>query len=306
MEPPISPGLLPVVYGVMGLGVVACIVIWTNIAARLGRRQPVLPYERRRPVPWRGRDVAVILLVYFLPALTTLLLACLSSFHAPSHPVRSGQRNVAHPVLDLLGTNPSTPTLLFCIFTVVVVAPVTEEVLFRLVLQGWLEAAESASRRRGRRWPIQHGFWPVAISSVLFALLHFRTGQPRLSPQEVLLLLTEVTVWNLLTLTATIAWLRWQCGATLVDLGLAPGKWFEDIRLGILAFLAVAAPIYTMQAALQWMLKRLAVAADPITLTFFAVALGLLYFRTHRLVPSIVLHMALNGTSLAIAWAVSG
>jgi membrane protease YdiL (CAAX protease family) len=30
--------------------------------------------------------------------------------------------------------------------------------------------------------------------------------------------------------------------------------------------------------------------------------LGLLYYRTHRIVPSVVLHMSLNLTTLAMAW----
>jgi len=44
------------------------------------------------------------------------------------------------------------------------------------------------------------------------------------------------------------------------------------------------------------------VAPDPIPLFFFALALGILYLRTHRISAPITLHVALNGTSLALAW----
>jgi membrane protease YdiL (CAAX protease family) len=44
------------------------------------------------------------------------------------------------------------------------------------------------------------------------------------------------------------------------------------------------------------------IAPDPIPLFFFSVALGAIYHRTHRLAPLIVLHAALNGTSLMLVW----
>jgi membrane protease YdiL (CAAX protease family) len=45
----------------------------------------------------------------------------------------------------------------------------------------------------------------------------------------------------------------------------------------------------------------LGVAADPIALFVFALMLGVLYLRTHRIGPSIVAHMGLNLTSLMLA-----
>jgi membrane protease YdiL (CAAX protease family) len=61
----------------------------------------------------------------------------------------------------------------------------------------------------------------------------------------------------------------------------------------------VAVPVF----GLQWALKSVFpehIAPDPIPLLLFASVLGFLYFRTHRIVPSIVLHMALNGTTMAM------
>jgi len=42
--------------------------------------------------------------------------------------------------------------------------------------------------------------------------------------------------------------------------------------------------------------------ADPLTLFLFSLILGTLYYRTHRILPAIVLHMTLNFTSLTLAW----
>jgi membrane protease YdiL (CAAX protease family) len=310
MDPPIRPELLPVIFGVFLLGVGASIVIWLTIARRLAGGEAVLPYERRRPVPWHGRDVGLILLVYLAPALLSLALSGAVGPKEVLKPAPHGQEkqekvDISHPVIELLRSRPDALTLLFCVFTVVLVAPIVEEVLFRLLLQGWLESVETGARRQLRRWSPVHGFWSVAIPAVLFASLHFRTAQPPPDPEELLLTLAWVASWNMVTMAVAAVWLRVQRGATLSDLGIVPRKLPADIRLGLLTFLAIAAPIYLVQAGLQWVLKDV-VAADPLTLSFFAVALGLLYFRTHRLVPSIVLHMALNGTSLALAWLLAG
>jgi len=40
----------------------------------------------------------------------------------------------------------------------------------------------------------------------------------------------------------------------------------------------------------------------PVPLFFLALVLGYLYYRTHRVLPCIVMHMCLNGCSMWIAW----
>jgi hypothetical protein len=69
---------------------------------------------------------------------------------------------------------------------------------------------------------------------------------------------------------------------------------------GIAAFAAVAAPIYM---ALWYALNLLPsyLAPDPFVLFFFTLALGILFYRTHRIMPSLVLHASLNATSLMLA-----
>ena len=41
---------------------------------------------------------------------------------------------------------------------------------------------------------------------------------------------------------------------------------------------------------------------DPIPLWLLAVGLGLIYQRTHRILPCIVLHMAFNAFGLSMLW----
>ena len=44
-------------------------------------------------------------------------------------------------------------------------------------------------------------------------------------------------------------------------------------------------------------------APDPLPLFFLALVFGMLYHRTHRLAPSLVLHMAFNATSIVLLFA---
>ncbi|NUQ66161.1 MAG: CPBP family intramembrane metalloprotease [Pirellulales bacterium] len=289
-------------------GIVACVAAWVRVALLLVRGEAPFPYEPRRPVPWRFGDVAAILLVYLIPPLAGLALGLAGlepGRTAPDVKARPEELGVSHPVLDLLASGPGTATLLFCVFVVVVVAPVVEEFLFRLVLQGWLERIERHGlRHRGLRRKI-YGAMPILVTAVLFASLHFRTVQPKLDPARVIDMLSQVAVWNLVVLGLGVALLRLRSGATLADLGLQPQRILPDIGLGLTTFFAIAPPIYFLQAVLHYFLSDF-FAPDPITLVFFAVALGLLYFRTHRITAPVALHVALNGTSLLIAWLAGG
>jgi len=95
--------------------------------------------------------------------------------------------------------------------------------------------------------------------------------------------------------------LRAGFGATVADLGWVREKLLADVGLGLLAFAAVAAPTYAAMFLLGSLLPAY-LAPDPFVLFPFALVLGTLYYRTHRIVPAIVLHMSLNATSLAMAW----
>jgi membrane protease YdiL (CAAX protease family) len=47
------------------------------------------------------------------------------------------------------------------------------------------------------------------------------------------------------------------------------------------------------------------VAPDPVPLFFFALVLGTIYYRTHRILPTIVTHAAFNATTLLVLWVAS-
>jgi membrane protease YdiL (CAAX protease family) len=125
-----------------------------------------------------------------------------------------------HPIVEVLVSAAAEDRLFLLVqltIAAVIIAPVCEEILFRVLLQGFLEAREQRWRRLGlRAWP--RGLVPVLVSSAAFALMHLGHG------------------------------------------------------------------------------------LDPIPLFVLALVLGYLYFKTHRLLPSLVVHMALNALAMAQLW----
>jgi membrane protease YdiL (CAAX protease family) len=292
-------------------------LVWIAIGRRILRREPLVPYEGRRPVPWKNIDVAVIFGLYFLPMLVGLAIFAFQatsdgeSVDEPeiSRPstteAADGEKvDTQHSAIDLLLQDGTAATWMLCFVAAVVVAPIAEEFLFRLVLQGRFEAVERGHRRSGMRLACR-GAGPILFSSILFAAIHFRQAAPPADPGDLKMAILFQICWSPLTVVYALAWLRFRMpDFTAADLGIDPRKVKSDIGLGLMAFLAVACPIYLLQAVLTWLFAWLwpNVATDPIPLFFFALVLGFLYYRTHRLLPAIVLHMALNGASLLIVW----
>jgi len=282
----------------------AFVGVWGSVLMRRSQGRPILPFQRRRAVPWQGIDVLLVLAVGM-----TLLIAChafvtwvlgpeFTRLPAITNPDDS---NAAHVITRLIAEG-NLGVFVLCAFSGALVAPITEEFFFRLILQGWLEALQ---RRFRRNMPLLRrvmpgGVAPILLTSFLFARMHFRVETPMAHPFFYLGLMLGTSVAGLLTMLFTIKLLPLRVGATPADLGWSGKHFFADVRLGLLAFAGLAAPIYAMQFALVTMLPKY-IAPDPFVLFFFAIALGVLYHRTHRIVPSIVLHMSLNTMSLIVA-----
>jgi membrane protease YdiL (CAAX protease family) len=262
---------------------------WLFVVSRLLNRRAPLPYEGRRPLPGQGIDLLVAaflwIVVQKIPPLILLRLqgfalpvdgkfppeavlpllvdSCLSQFCATliaigwlalrtgaslenlGFGLRSWRRDLPagliaaalivapvltlnavlqhywpseHPLITWVRESPQA--LAVASILAVLLAPVSEEFMFRVVLQGGLEKLERRLRRRPD-WPqslrkIPAGALPIATSSAVFAAQHG--------------------------------------------------------------------------------------GADPIPLFFFALVLGYLYHQTHRIWPSLVVHMALNGLTTVVLW----
>ena len=134
---------------------------------------------------------------------------------------------------------------------------------------------------------------PVVIVATLFAAIHVREPAPPMDSSLIFARLQLFAVASLWVVALLIFWLKYATGATLADFGVVPEELISDIRLGILAFFAITPAVYAIQSALTRYWPELAVP-DPIPLLLLGLVLGTLYCRTHRIVPSIVLHSMFN------------
>jgi membrane protease YdiL (CAAX protease family) len=303
----LSPWLLPAV-------ALACLIVWVLVLRRLRRGVPVVPYQPRRPVPWRGLDVLIVFLVYVVGTWSAMLLSVAWFEPKGIQPAAAEPATALHtenPAARVLMESKNVWVLTLCALTLIVVAPAVEEFLFRLLFQGWLEAVENRLLRRVAQFrKIPRGAVSVAISSLLFALVHCRPPLPPMELRRIILGLAVQAVMSLLTLALALVLLRrpargYPAGATLEDLGIVPAKAAADVKLGLLACLAVTPPVLLLNVLVSmWLPKD--VVADPIPIFFLALVLGTLYYRTHRIAASLVLHMAFNATGVAIALTMAG
>jgi membrane protease YdiL (CAAX protease family) len=280
------------------------------ITVRWFRGLPLLPYQPRRPVPWTGIDVVLIVLVYvFIPPL--VMRASGTRLDVPavaqSKTAEDAPLDTSHPLQRVLSKkSPTAWPVAICAVLTIVIIPITEELVFRLLLQGWLESVERQLRRRVawlRR--IVVGAMPVTTVAILFAAMHIRTPQPRVEPStEVIMTLVVRAAASLVIVAVLACWLKFAAGAKLADFGIVPCKVAGDIRIGLLAFLAVTVPAYAVMFGVSQLVPK-NVVADPIPILLLGLTFGVLYYRTHRIVPSIALHMAFNAVGVFLALAAS-
>ncbi|QEG34123.1 CPBP family intramembrane glutamic endopeptidase [Bythopirellula goksoeyrii] len=175
------------------------------------------------------------------------------------------QPEVEHPIVEQLSESHSPGMLLAGFLLVVVAAPLGEEFVFRLLLQGWLERWEDemvgftgSDRRSSEESSELDGEVPAAIEE---SIVGVDDGQPLTFPAEHLPLPRQGVL------------------ATL------PHGWVPILISGILFGLA-----------------HLGHGVSPVPLVLFGIVLGYLYQRTHRLVPSIAAHALFNAYSMIMLW----
>lgn len=283
----------------------ASMILWGRVFARRARGQRVLEHEPRHSFPWHGGDVAIIMLWWFVgPA--SVAMAGIWFFGLPGKKAVAepgAASDTVHPVARLLQSQ-HPGWVVLAVLTAVVLAPVVEEYVFRLILQGWIER-----RWRRLRWALPAalraapGTLSILCASCLFAGVHARTAALPDAPTTIALLLAVQTATSVITLLliAALAWLRGPL--RLEMLGIGPGSLHRDIKLGLGAWLLATPPVYFLFWASALVVPA-HFAPDPIPLFLLALVLGLLYFRTHRIVAPIVTHAAFNATTVFIVFLV--
>jgi membrane protease YdiL (CAAX protease family) len=155
-----------------------------------------------------------------------------------------------HPLIELLKADPDPWLMTLCGIAAVIVAPLAEETLFRLLLQSWLErlGTNTGPIARvllgGRRLDVPAP--QTASQSEPHATLGNRDAAIRVSPRQ---------------------------------------EWIAIVGSSLLFALA-----------------HFSHGPDPIPLFVLSLGLGFLFARTGRIVPSIVVHLLLNLTTMAGLW----
>lgn len=330
---------------VMALACLGTLLWWTVIAASPRLRQFMFPRRKVRFAPWGILELLLALLAIqflviipweapFAASSATVEMSSspqMGSGSADPAPSRDGKsRGVdsksaqaadesiadvlidkeddldrAHPFLMLMAKRRSIGVFLLCLFTAGILAPLVEEFLFRMLLQGWLQWQE---RRLFMRLRFQPDRYPLGLASMLlvatvFALIHGRSPEPmdEAALDRLMGQVLRQTAAYLVLLPLGAFWLlkvrrigRRSLGWTLPQMG-------SDVLLGLAWAGAVIVPLYALQLALLHAFPS-EIVVDPLTLFPFALVLGALYWRTSRILPAATLHMALNTTSILLAY----
>lgn len=172
-----------------------------------------------------------------------------------------------HPLIKMVMDAPPDPWILLLTgVAAVVVAPICEEVAFRLLLQGWLE-----------RWEDERLGWRKKPAS------ETPTEQPATTGDEATASTVEQAQSDNALRDASDTFLD----SNPPDRGIAglPYGWFPILISSVVFGLA-----------------HLGYGPEPVPLFLLALVLGYLYQRTHRIIPGIVAHALFNLFTMIILW----
>jgi membrane protease YdiL (CAAX protease family) len=245
----------------------AVVVGWLVVICQATRSDLGLPESGQQFLA----DIRLGTIACLASLVPVFLLLLLAQFAIPTH--------TQHPLLEQLAKTPSPLIFLTAAGAAILAAPISEEIVFRLLLQGALERYED-------QWighAITQRIKPVASIQDLSVpptghtpvLDHTPPPNSRDEPK-----IAESSMDELFPDDSP--------GAVTPTEGP-----FPDLPFGWAPILA---------SGLLFGLAHFGHGIDPIPLFAFGVVLGYLYQRTHRIVPCITAHMLFNSFSLAVAW----
>jgi len=247
-----------------------------------------------KKVPWSGFDVLLILGVWLAPLLLSVVLTIIASQLLAIAPAEETQDH-GHALAQLIEQSGNSPViLLIALIAGVIVAPIVEEFLFRMLLQGWLEA-------KFHQLQIPHASGIAIVTVALFfAAIHIDSNEA-IDVWVLLIAFLVMSVYSLLIFMAGILYLTLIRNVPIGDYLIGTERFFRPgFFKGAGCCLLVILLCFALNAALGTMYPNTNVA--PITIFFFALALGVLYSRTQNLSYCVLLHACLNAISLALVW----
>jgi membrane protease YdiL (CAAX protease family) len=360
--------------GLVAIAVIAgFFVCWILAIIKLLRRQPLLPYEPRRPVPWGLVDLGLVVVVLVLAAVgssyllksqfgpgagtenqpftlqqnmliilaDTAMKVAAMAIVTPIMMLRTGctlrdlgivpkeaGRDICigvaafcmlapivyaiqaaltllqpykHPLIEMLTKTPDLQLFAMLTFSAAIMAPVSEEWAFRVLLQGWLEklvmhAGSSYNLLFGGNSPAE----PVVLDG---ATPRQRMDGAQVPVAEGITFLSAVTPSQ-----PGIQWIDPANPYAPPQAILEPAASGFDFPFGAAVNPEFSPPSLWKQwlpiciSSLIFALMHFSHGLAWIPLTILAIGLGYIYQRTHRILPSITVHFCLNGLSMAAFW----
>jgi len=245
-------------------------------------------------VSWTGLDVLIFLGVWFIAQIVCAAVIYQTLPQEPTVTVTlNEQEHHGHLVVQLIEQSVHSPMVLLVAFlAAVVAAPLVEELLFRLFLQGWVEAKFSQFRV-----PCASGV-AIIITSCFFAIIH--AGSSSASHRQPLFyLFSAVTVTNLLIFASGIIYLVRKRNVKLTHCLFGTESFFRPQFLAnagwcLLALVFIFGVSFILNVCCP------SINTDPIPIFIFSLLLGTLYYRTRNLSYCILLHACLNLISLIL------
>lgn len=232
-----------------GLGnVLALITICTWLAVRHGASMAQLGFGLVRW--WKHIAIGIVAALASIPFVYALMAAVSVGF----------DNKYSHPLLEAMKAEGSLAAYLLAVASAVLFAPLVEEFLFRVLIQGWLQSAPFGS--------IKSIFLGQRESTELVFAANSVDASAAASQDN------PYTPLNATVTTVTPA------EDTSESVALTPPVWPSFVT-GTLFGLA-----------------HFGYGLSFIPLIFLGIILGLLYRATHSIWPSLVVHFILNGSSM--------
>ncbi|GHT20926.1 hypothetical protein FACS189419_01000 [Planctomycetales bacterium] len=236
---------------------------------------------------WNGFDVLLLFVLWFA-CMTALPFVREALYPYPSE--RYAVPSNEHPIDQLLHQGQKMPLVLAAAFFIgVVISPLTEEFLFRLLLQNWLSRY------------LRSAYLSLVITSFFFAALH-GGSHGKFDAGTLFFVLAMVGIINAFVLSAGLFYLvRIMKIPMRQHLFQANWTWKGVLQLTSLFIVTIL-----LTYALNFYLKTYLSAnypnqvSDPLPLFFFSLVLGFVYLRTRQLAPCFLMHAGLNALSIGL------
>ena len=197
-----------------------------------------------------------------------------------------------HPMMEMFKTSPDTGFFVVLLIAAAVVAPIFEELIFRVLLQGFLERL-FGWRGQPQDFVTEMLFgWrpaPALDSAPLLATVPI----PEANVSDGITYLADAAQpdYNPYTPAPIVA----EAKEPIVQAELADDGAQPELR-GVAAW----APIVISSAIFA--LLHFSHGPDWVALSLLACGMGYLYQRTHSVIPSLIVHALLNGLSMLGLW----